>query len=98
MQSPELTQFYRDYAAWLDVGAPDLKPFMRHKGLCANSASYPDSMYREMIQQFLDAGLSDSQPFNDANNPDNDYWAESGRGTCHLNPARIQWVRDHCNP
>lgn len=32
--SPELQEFYNDYAAWLDAGAPHCTPYNRRYGLC----------------------------------------------------------------
>lgn len=46
---------------------------------------------REMKQQFIQAGLDPSYPFN-INYAS--YVGETVRCACHLNPQRIQWVLD----
>jgi hypothetical protein len=97
MQSKELTQFYRDYAKWLDDGAPQYQPFSRHRGLCSNSVRYEaemDKLYFEMKAQFIAANLPDTFPFDEGNGLK--YFDTVDQATCYLNRARIQWVKDHC--
>ena len=95
--SPTLTIFYQDYQAWLDEGAPQDAPFRRYSGLCANMYEVFLSndcslfgVYRE-LKQFREAGLDDTLPFNE--NDFGSYLAEMGEETCHLNPARVNWVK-----
>lgn len=105
-QSETLTEFYRAYAAWLDIGAPKGKPFQRCWGLCTNlhewlagaesrdyNAYTEDyNAYTEMLEQFQEAGLDTRHPFNRTGDA---YFKWSDKNTQHLNPKRIKWVRDH---
>ena len=88
-----LKEFYQAYAAWLDAGAPDFLPFSRASGLCNNLHSFTKSFnaYREMESQFDDAGLDPDYPFGG----EDDYLGRSAERKQHLNPLRIQWVKDH---
>lgn len=99
-QSKELTQFYREYLKWVDSGASRNLPFDPGFGLCANlyehlvdTTIYPEVL-GEMTMQFSDAGLNDIHPFNDDILT---YISDREAATHHLNPKRIQWVRDHIN-
>lgn len=70
-------------------------------GLCTNLAIYtnhkqtPDHEYRrvesEMKDQFMQAGLDLSFPFNE---DQEDYFMESHLSSCPYNPHRVQWVQD----
>ena len=90
-----LKEFYQAYAAWLDAGAPDNKPFSRAVGLCANLTRFadaPDDLRREMIGQFKAAGLDSRYPFGS----EVGYYIFYIFAKQHLNPKRIEWVREHC--
>lgn len=50
-----------------------------------------NSLLYEMRKQFEEAGLSAINPFNKAYA---DYFFEVENKMCHLNPLRIQWVKD----
>jgi len=92
-QSKELTQFYQEYKAWLDTGAPQDKPFRRDRGLCNNMDLYMNfdtNVYIELSDQFSKAGLDNVFPFDECD-------AYMLDDNCHLNPKRIQWVTDHVN-
>lgn len=100
-QSEKLTQFYREYLKWVESGAPtDHHCFERKYGLCANLASSCESiavsgtLLEELITQFEDAGLTSAYPF-DADI--HAYKVNMEKLIHHLNPNRIQWVRDHIN-
>lgn len=100
-QSKELTEFYRAYAKWLDEGAPHMQPFVRDDGLCINirkMVGYRFGLRAEMQEQFIQhMGKPMFYPFN-VSKSCRPYLVEANAYECHLNPARIQWVRDHCNP
>ncbi|EFH4744264.1 hypothetical protein ACVVJA_002595 [Escherichia coli] len=90
-----LRPFYADYAQWLDAGAESLA-FNRSTGLCSNLCCYcamrfcAGAALDELAVTFIAAGLDEDFPFN--NCPD-DYLFEAENHTCHLNPARVAWVR-----
>ncbi|MDR5839344.1 hypothetical protein [Caballeronia sp. LZ034LL] len=100
VQSELLTKFYQAYVKWLDEGAPIYHTFDRHHGLCMNLKRWSNryaqveygSLIDEMARQLEDVGLGFLHPFND-NSFSFNY--EADRGESHLNPKRIQWVRDH---
>ena len=96
MQNKSLQQFYNDYAAWLDAGAPQGQPFCRDAGLCHNLGKFGGDRdaYIEMGRQFEAAGLDDQYPFD---NTEDHYYDMSGLYSHHTNPLRIQWVKDHAN-
>jgi hypothetical protein len=111
-QSDELTAFYQAYVDWLDVGAPEtvLHPknpfeFLRGVGLCGNlrlfcfqhSCYGHHTMYAgEMIRQFVEAGLDKQYPFNRYSKDENSMSIEMRQDTCHINPKRLQWAKNHC--
>ena len=90
-----LQQFYNDYAAWLDAGAPeDDKHFTRGEGLCSQAMKPPYRVHlSEIKKQFVEAGLDSLYPFGGEYQFDIEFEDE----TMHLNPLRIQWVKDHAN-
>lgn len=91
-----LQQFYNDYAAWLDAGAPEDRRFYRGYGLCDNLYSQPYCniyLMNEMKGQFKTAGLDIHYPFGGSEV----FEYETDNLTFHLNPSRIQWVKDHAN-
>ena len=100
MQSENLTRFYKAYADWLDDGAPDDEPFSRNDGLCCNlkkvflfGCDLP-TIFRlncEMRNQFGNTKLNRQFPFGG----ERKYLRENLRGTMHLNPLRVKWVREH---
>ena len=70
VQSKELTQFYREYKSWLDVGAPDEMPFKRFKGLCdslSDGGYYHTTVKDELKCQFYTEGLNVTYPFGSDN-------------------------------
>lgn len=95
-QSEELTKFYRDYAKWVNEGAPPHDHFSTATGLCA-SAGYDPQLGIEMRAQFAQAGFPYIKgwgflPFNmDIGH----YSREAYTFTAHLNLKRLKWVRDH---
>jgi hypothetical protein len=105
-QSPELTAFYRAYAAWLDEGAPENKSlagktmFSRRLGLCSNLINYAEYHHlgEERLEQLEDELWAQFEgqayPFN--SNSGCCYGEESVARTMHLNLRRVAWVRAHC--
>ncbi|WPK38239.1 hypothetical protein [Escherichia phage AV126] len=98
--SKDLMEFYKIYLAWIDVGAPDGKPFRRDCGLCANLFDYVHrgnynpiitTLSDEMHAQFYHKRLNQGLPFNENYDA---YVLESDADACHLNVDRINWVRD----
>ena len=94
--SPELMEFYKAYAEWLDKGAPEHEPFQRGYGLCGNLAFNWKPVWYELIQkmvrQFKEAGLHGEFPF-DADG--REYMINKVDQKQHLNPRRIAWVRKY---
>lgn len=86
-----LRDFYSAYDEWINSGAPEGSPFARGVGLCANLFDYVASTVLEDLHaQFVAAGLDEKLPFNAS---ESEFVAESGRGECYINPARVAWVR-----
>lgn len=93
--SEALKEFYAAYVEWVDAGAPHGQPFVRNNGLCLNlllkmPRSYEENnaAFEEMTEQFCEAGLDVSYPFD----------TPMGYSMCkdmHLNEARISWVKTH---
>ena len=101
--SESLKQFYRDYAEWLENGAPKSHScFKRYFGLCTSLDYWCrerllceyviESLSVEMQYHFKDAGLNVEYPFNDGHSC---YRTEFVCEISHLNENRRQWVFDH---
>lgn len=99
----EIRGFYCAYQEWLDLGAPEWKPFYRTAGLCHNLTRYLKlrglqknndivAIQREMYAQFVEAGLDRLYPFNESRG---DYALECKFKKCHVNERRVKWVREH---
>lgn len=89
-----LQQFYNDYAAWLDAGAPEGQPFSRGYGLCDNLYNQGcHKILRELKGHFKIEGYDTAYPFGGSEV----FETETDDLTMHLNPARIKWVKDHAN-
>ena len=100
-QSKELTEFYQAYAKWLDEGAPIDGPFLRYEGLCGATHGTLNGIKirRELRQQFAEAGFPmKGRHYFPFNNSTGEFLLEVDERRSHLNPLRIKWVRDHCNP
>lgn len=80
---PTILSFLEAYLKWADDGAPSRKPFDRQFGLCTNAAIYGID-YHDMAGHF-----DTDTPFNTSVE---NYCNETG--IHHLNPKRIQWVKD----
>lgn len=99
IQSKELTQFYREYKAWLDNGAPHKEPFYRFDGLCCSieESQVEDKCkckcFEELSAQFIDSDLDHNYPFGKES-----FRARDNDNTQHLDPKRIKWVEDHLKP
>lgn len=102
-QSEELTTFYKAYLAWVEAGTPLDLTMRGTDGLCGNLMRFCDAHYGfdkitmrtldEMNIQFETAGLNHRYPFDDGEYRIYRRFAETG--ALHLNPKRIQWVREH---
>lgn len=97
--SPDLETFYSHYARWLEAGAPDGQSFSRRVGLCNSLKNWClrqgviwHRLYRELEDQFIDAGLDSFYPFNKGAS---DYDRERNADAIHLNPKRIAWVKGY---
>nr|UWG25963.1 MAG: hypothetical protein [Bacteriophage sp.] len=96
----QLAEFYEAYSDWIDAGAPESEPFSRRVGLCGSLCSYiaskgcrsqvRDMALQLMKSQFIKAGLSRDNPFNNA---DNSYYVECINWAIHTNKNRIAWVK-----
>ncbi|WP_244832349.1 hypothetical protein [Caballeronia sp. TF1N1] len=99
-QSELLTAFYQAYLWWLTLGANEDMGFSRYHGLCGALRQWANRNaqieYRqlsdEMRMQFSWERLDFLHPFHPTTQ---DYNREVDRGEAHLNPKRIQWVKDH---
>lgn len=92
--SETLKAFYIAYDKWLKKGAPDNDIFSRRCGLCGNYAAYAISVgvnvnpYKELGDQFIEAGLHPQFPFSTVTEArDELYWSQA----CY-NQKRIAWV------
>lgn len=98
-QSELLTAFYRAYLAWAENGEGAKYRFRDAVGLCANlnrflSVEDPQAdALEEMEDQFVQAGLDLSYPFN--NGEHQDYHDEMQSHKATSNVQRMKWVRDH---
>ncbi len=96
-----LLEFYTEYLKWVDSGTEKGFPFETHEGLCSSLERYLtsrgldfnecDKVVKIMAGQFIEAGLNSFYPFN---TDKAEYQDECEENSVHLNPARIQWVRD----
>lgn len=98
-----LAQFYQQYRNWLDIGAPDDKPFDRAFGLCSNLDRWLTrndvpceyGVAALLRADFRRAGLDDMYPFNPRYHlTDKTYQQEVLAITAYRNKARIQWIHD----
>lgn len=95
--SPELHQFLADWHEWATSGAPcagyrgTKEGFSRSFGLCFHAKKRGTCLYYE-LEDLLVADFGDraDTPFDDGQL---DYFFEGERGTMHLNPNRLAWVR-----
>jgi hypothetical protein len=103
-QSALLTSVYADYLIWLEMGAPKHEVFTRSGGLCPIIISYCNAVgasadeglmcSMEFQQQLEKAKLSRIYPFN---MDELGYIGETTTQTCHLNPQRLQWIKERVN-
>ncbi|CAD6115560.1 prophage protein [Escherichia coli] len=71
--------------------------FSQSYGLCANLFDYLtligapcEEALEQLHADFRSAGLNEALPFNESNGH---YYEEKGNNMCHMNPARVVWVR-----
>lgn len=93
----KLYGFYIAYDLWLSNGAKPGGVFSRNYGLCANLFDYLTSIgtsseaaLEQLHADFRSAGLYEVLPFNESKGH---YYEEKGNNMCHMNPARVAWVR-----
>ncbi|HIG9583261.1 TPA: hypothetical protein ACYEKW_004796, partial [Escherichia coli] len=93
----QLYGFYIAYDLWLSNGAKPGGVFSRNYGLCANLFDYLTSIgasseaaLEQLHADFRSAGLNEVLPFNESKGH---YYEEKGNNMCHVNPARVAWVR-----
>lgn len=93
-----LIRFYREFQEWVEAEFPGSIPFAADYGLCANLAFWLEDnncgdqfcigVPKAQSQSYIDAGLDEAYPFNDADNP---YNLECDKYT---NPARLAWIKE----
>lgn len=106
-QSSKLFEFYMALQAWIDSGF-QVNPFgfVTDTGICYNlkkfmehdaSGDYYGNFLHEMTQQFIDAGLDRSIPFNqgDGDNPVDMQSYVQERGRYIHNLKRLAWIKEH---
>ncbi|WP_244606782.1 hypothetical protein [Escherichia coli] len=93
----QLYGFYIAYDLWLSNGAKPGGVFSRKYGLCANLFDYLTSIgvpseaaLEQLHADFRSAGLNEVLPFNESKGH---YYEEKGNNMCHMNPARVAWIR-----
>ena len=94
----QLHGFYIAYDLWLKNGAGPGGVFSQSYGLCANIFDYLTSIgvpceaaLEQLHIDFISAGLNEALPFNESKEH---YHEERRRNECHMNPARVAWVRE----
>lgn len=98
-----LVLFYQAYFAWLNSGALKGYLFDYSGGLCWQLTVWCDNcriskqernqMLDIMRNDFIRAGMHEDFPFNDGLHFA--FMRECEQRATHLNPKRIQWVKDH---
>ncbi|EGI12626.1 conserved hypothetical protein [Escherichia coli M605] len=93
----QLCGFYITYDLWLKNGANPGGIFSRNCGLCASLWDYleltgadKEAALEQLHIDFRNAGLNEVLPFNE--NKEH-YHEEREHNMCHMNPARVAWVR-----
>ncbi|EMS3403054.1 hypothetical protein WJT65_004787, partial [Escherichia coli] len=93
----QLYGFYIAYDLWLKNGAKPGGVFSQNYGLCANLFDYLtligtpcEAALEQLHADFRSAGLNEALPFNEGKEH---YHEERGHNMCHMNPARVAWVR-----
>ena len=79
--TPELRKYLTDWLHWAENGAPKHWRFRKGKSLCQ---TVPSSVFFELRMTLCKELGSSHAPFG------KDFW---NSGNCHLNPARLAWVR-----
>lgn len=90
-----MREFYRAYWAWLGAGAPvEHHTFLRQLGLCGNAERFGvQNAYVKIAR-----ATGSTMPFNEGSSSPGKgltYYEERTARAMHLNPARIQWIKDH---
>lgn len=93
----QLYGFYIAYDLWLSNGAKPGGVFSQSYGLCASLFDYLtligapcEEALEQLHADFRSAGLNEALPFNESKEH---YHEERGHNMCHMNPARVAWVR-----
>ena len=95
-----LLDFYKEWKAWVDAGAPDGKFYRRDDSLCFAAVHYENAhgLKRHGIGSLLRRDLrrdfngNDFMPFNGRYVGQEDYGKECRDHMCHLNTMRVGWV------
>lgn len=90
--SPDLIDFLKAWYEWATNGAPEGKPFFRSVGLCSNVEEYfVEGPEIGTVEREIEAIFSgDEYPFGGPA----DYETRRVKGTQHLCPKRLAWVRE----
>lgn len=104
-----LKDFYNQLQTWIENGFTEHRLFNTRFGVCGNLESFLfedfddwenpeklDSLHqvvKQLVNQFLDAELHRTYPFNEGNYKS--YDAEYDAGTLWKNAQRLAWVRSH---
>lgn len=81
--SPELRHTLQAWIYWVAAGAPHKRPFRRDDSLC-----YVVDNRVELKNMFQADGLDTNYPFGEVQT-----FRDWYNCTCHLNQARVAWVR-----
>lgn len=95
-----LLDFYKEWKAWVDAGAPDGKFYRRDDSLCFAVECYerekglPRNCLGNLLRRDLRNAFkgNDFMPFNGKHNEQPEYWEECRDHKCHLNTMRVGWV------
>ena len=100
--SPQLARFYHEIKAWIDAETPSHRSFHPGHGLCDNLNDWLidqrlSSVHcYELKQQFVDAGLNRTYPFNSGEH--GNYHNEHHTNSIFRNPKRCAWINNHQEP
>ncbi len=100
-QSDELTRFYNEMQKWIDRGTPSHPYFSNKQALCWNLRKFREHhgididkyLVVQLGEQFIEAGLSMTFPFNDGSQLK--FYHENEDIQHYSNKARLEWVRTH---
>lgn len=104
MAKKTLLLFLQEWLAWAEAGAPLGHPRIVHFGLCSNLFYWHQNKFGGGSLEYTDAAISFEDLLSKVNNEGNvlypfntsisEYTTECRSGTTHLNPKRVQWVKE----